>query len=249
MSGVWNWRGRVGKTTNDVGRRQDVKGVIPGFDLIEWKGRSVHIIFDANVSTNESVQAARRALAAELTKRGAKVTLVDLPEAQGVNGVDDLLALKGADYVLGLLDIRSEQRDERDLMLAATNSWVVALDNLSRLPTWFSDALCRLATGGGFATRTLYENDEETLFTATRPIITNGIEELATRSDLLDRSVIVNLPAIPPEKRKTEAEFRREFEFVRPFILGSVLGGVSQALRNVDTVQLEQKPRMADFAA
>ena len=104
LSGVWNWRGKVGKTTNDVGRRQDVKGVIPDFDLIEWKGRTVHIIFDANVSTNESVQAARRGLSAELAKRGAKVSLVDLPEAQGVNGVDDLLALKGTDYVLGLLD-------------------------------------------------------------------------------------------------------------------------------------------------
>lgn len=464
MSGVWNWRGKVGKTTNDTGHRHDVKGVIPDFDLIEWKGRLVHIIFDANVATNDSVKAARRALAAELTKRGAKVSLVDLPEAHGVNGVDDLLALKGADYVLGLLDaakladshkgkpksqasvlvevaqdaelfhtsdgdtfatipvnghretwalksrgfrdwlskryyesegsipnsqatqdalntlqglarhdgpefevhtrlaekdrciwldlcdeewrvvrisadgwevmreapvkfrrtrgmralpapvkgesislfrdlvnasdadwtlliswlvtafrpgypfpvlvihgeqgsakstvskmlrelvdpnaapLRSEQRDERDLMLAATNGWVVALDNMSRLSAWLSDALCRLSTGGGFATRTLYENDEETLFTATRPIIINGIEELATRSDLLDRSVIVNLPAIPPEKRKTEGEFRREFEFMRPFILGSVLDGVSNASRNVDSVRLEQKPRMADFA-
>ena len=97
MSGVWNWRGKVGKTTNDVGRRQDVKGVIPDFDLIGWKGRTVHIVFDANVNTNESVQVARRALAAELTKRGAKMSLVNLPQAPWVNGVDDLLALKGAD--------------------------------------------------------------------------------------------------------------------------------------------------------
>ena len=144
--------------------------------------------------------------------------------------------------------LRSEQRDERDLMLAATNSWIVALDNLSRLPVWLSDALCRLSTGGGFATRTLYENDEETLFMAMRPIIINGIEELTTRSDLLDRSVIIHLPAIPPEKRKTEAEVWREFEFVRPFVLGGILDGVSHALRKVDSIRLEQKPRMADFA-
>jgi hypothetical protein len=144
--------------------------------------------------------------------------------------------------------LRSEQRDERDLMLAATNSWIVALDNLSRLPVWLSDALCRLSTGGGFATRTLYENDEETLFMAMRPIIINGIEELTTRSDLLDRSVITHLPAIPPERRKTEAEVWREFEFVRPFVLGSILDGVSHALRRVDGIRLEQKPRMADFA-
>jgi hypothetical protein len=147
-----------------------------------------------------------------------------------------------------LAPLRSEQRDERDLMLAATNSWIVALDNLSRLPTRLSDALCRLSTGGGFATRTLYENDEETLFMAMRPIILNGIEELTTRSDLLDRSVIIHLPSIPPEKRRSEAEVWREFECVRPYVLGSLLDGVSHALRSVDKIHLEQKPRMADFA-
>ena len=39
-------------------------------------------------------------------------------------------------------------------MIAANNGWVVALDNISYLPPWLSDALCRLSTGGGFATRT-----------------------------------------------------------------------------------------------
>jgi hypothetical protein len=61
-------------------------------------------------------------------------------------------------------------------MIAATNSWCMALDNISHLPAWLSDAVCRLSTGGGFATRTLYENDEETIFDAQRPIILNGIE-------------------------------------------------------------------------
>lgn len=464
LSGVWNWRGKVGKAEGDRGQRQDVKGVIPDFDLLKWQGRTVYVVFDTNIRANESVQAARRGLAAELKRRGAEVRLIDLPEIAGVNGVDDLLALKGADYVSALFDaaepaegretkrrsqasvlvrvtdgaelfhtgdgdcyvtipvndhretwslrsrsfkdwlskryyeaegsipnsqaiqdalntlqgvarhdgpqaevhtrlaagddriwldlcdeewraveisaegwkvvseapikfrrtrgtrqlpvplpgasvsllrelvnvtdgdwvlliswlvaafrpgypfpvlvihgeqgsakstvskmlrelvdpnvapLRSEQRDERDLMLAATNGWVVALDNLSRLPIWLSDALCRLSTGGGFATRTLYENDEETLFVAMRPIIINGIEELATRSDLLDRALIIHLPAIPPEKRKAEAEVWREFERVRPYVLGSLLDGVSHALRNAGSVQLVQKPRMADFA-
>ncbi len=144
--------------------------------------------------------------------------------------------------------LRSEQRDERDLMIAATNGWIIALDNLSKLPVWLSDALCRLSTGGGFATRTLYENDEETLFMAMRPIVLNGIQELTTRSDLLDRSVIIHLPAIPPNKRKTEAEVWQKFESIRPRVLGSLLDSVCHALRNVDHVQLEQKPRMADFA-
>ena len=68
-------------------------------------------------------------------------------------------------------------REERDLMIAANNGYVLAFDNLSGLPSWLSDALCRLATGGSFAVRQLYTDDEERLFEAARPILLNGIEE------------------------------------------------------------------------
>jgi hypothetical protein len=142
----------------------------------------------------------------------------------------------------------SEPRDERDLMIAATNGWVVALDNLSRIPPALSDALCRLATGGGFGTRKLYENDEETLFDAMRPVLVNGIEELATRSDLLDRALVLTLPMIPDDKRRTEKELWSEFERERPGIFGALLDAVSCALRNESDVHLAQLPRMADFA-
>ena len=82
-------------------------------------------------------------------------------------------------------------------MICGNNGWLLALDNLSYLTPWLSDALCRLSTGGGFSTRTLYENNEETIFDSTRPTILTGIEEVVTRGDLLDRSIIVSLPAIP----------------------------------------------------
>lgn len=79
--------------------------------------------------------------------------------------------------------LRSIPKDERDLMIAAKNSWVLNFDNLSGTPPWLSDALCRLSTGGGLSTRELYSNDEEALFTARRPVIINGIDDLATRAD------------------------------------------------------------------
>ena len=133
-------------------------------------------------------------------------------------------------------------------MIAANNSLIVALDNLSHIRTWLSDALCRLSTGGGFSTRTLYENAEETIFDALRPVIINGIGELATRSDLLDRTISLTLPAIPDDRRRTEADLWREFEEARPRILGALLDAVSTALRRVDEVKLVRPPRMADFA-
>ncbi|HLW61185.1 MAG TPA: hypothetical protein VKV57_14880 [bacterium] len=144
--------------------------------------------------------------------------------------------------------LRSESREDRDLMIAATNSWIVNLDNLSRLSGRMSDALCRLATGGGFATRELYTDAEEALFEAQRPVILNGIEELATRSDLLDRSIIVYLPTIPDERRRAETEFWREFEAARPSIQGALYDAVSATLRALPGVALEAMPRMADFA-
>jgi hypothetical protein len=144
--------------------------------------------------------------------------------------------------------VRSAPRDERDLAIAANNGWVIALDNLSHVPGWLSDALCRLSTGGGFATRTLYENDEETIFAAQRPIIFTGIEEVATRGDLVDRALLLALEPIPDEKRLTEAALWRDFEAQRPAILGALLDMVSGALARLPHINLARKPRMADFA-
>jgi hypothetical protein len=70
--------------------------------------------------------------------------------------------------------VRSLSREERELMIAANNGYVLAFDNLSGLRNWLSDALCRLATGGSFAVRQLYTDDEEILFEAARPILLNG---------------------------------------------------------------------------
>jgi hypothetical protein len=144
--------------------------------------------------------------------------------------------------------LRSEPRNAHDLIIAASNGWVVNLDNLSHLPSWLSDAICRLATGGGFSTRELYTDSDEVLFDAKRPVILNGIEELATRGDLLDRSIILYLHGIPKTERKREAIFWQQFEEARPQMLGVLLTAVSQALATVNTIELGELPRMADFA-
>jgi hypothetical protein len=96
-------------------------------------------------------------------------------------------------------NMRSAPCDIRDLMITATNSHVVALDNLSHLPDWLSDALCRLATGGGFSTRELYSDEEEIVFDAMRPILLNGIGEVTSRADLMERTVLLSLPSIPKQ--------------------------------------------------
>ncbi len=143
---------------------------------------------------------------------------------------------------------RAAPKDVDDLMIAAVNGWIVAFDNLSHLSAWLSDGLCRLATGGGQSKRELYSDMDEVLLDAVRPTIINGIEELATRGDLLDRAIVNTLPTIPDDKRRAEDELNSEFEKMRPSLLGALLDGVSCALRNVGSVKLASYPRMADFA-
>src|SRR5271154_7072262 len=86
-----------------------------------------------------------------------------------------------------LAPIRAVPKDERDLILAANNGLILAFDNISTMPDWLSDALCRIATGGGFSTRMLFSDTEETIIAVKRPVILNGIDQIVTRHDLLDR--------------------------------------------------------------
>ena len=128
---------------------------------------------------------------------------------------------------------RSIPRDERDLVIAASNSWILSFDNLSGIPHWLSDALCRLSTGGGFATRELQTDNEEILFDVTRPIILNGIDDIARNADLADRSLIVTLPPIKDENRIPEKLFWADFALALPKILGGLLDAISMSLRNL----------------
>jgi hypothetical protein len=71
---------------------------------------------------------------------------------------------------------RALPREDRELFIAANNGHVLAFDNLSSLPSGLSDTLCRLASGGGFAVRKLYTDQDEVLFDAARPVDADGAD-------------------------------------------------------------------------
>ncbi len=144
--------------------------------------------------------------------------------------------------------LRSIPGDERDLMIAASNSWCSVFENVSVIRPAFSDCLCRLSTGGGYATRRLYTDDEEIVFNLKRPLILNGITVGIERADLADRCLFLTLPEIPPERRQSESDLQPKLERNKARILGALLGAVSCALNRLPGVTLEKLPRMADFA-
>ena len=134
-------------------------------------------------------------------------------------------------------ELRSQPREPRDLAIASNNAWALGFDNISRTSHWLSDGLCRLATGGGFSTRTLYSDSDETIFDAQRPILLNGIDSVATRGDLLDRSIMLTLPRL--KHHREESEFWSDFDEARPRILGALLDAVSMALQREKATKLK----------
>ena len=144
--------------------------------------------------------------------------------------------------------LRALPREDRELFIAATNGHVLTFDNVSGLRAWISDTLCRLATGGGFAVRQLYTDQDEVLFDAARPIILNGIEDIVERPDLADRALFLTLEPIPAQRRRPEAELWAAFETNRPRILGALLDAVVEGIKRLPDTRLPELPRMADFA-
>jgi len=144
--------------------------------------------------------------------------------------------------------LRALSREDRELFISANNSHVLSFDNVSGLPTWLSDTLCRLATGGGFAARQLYTDQDEVLFEAVRPIILNGIEDIVERPDLADRGLFLTLEPIPEECRRPEVELWAAFQTESPRILGVLLDAVVEGIKRLPETQLPMLPRMADFA-
>jgi hypothetical protein len=144
--------------------------------------------------------------------------------------------------------LRPPPKDERDFLAGAVNNWCIAYDNLSGMQAWLSDALCRILTGGSFASRTLYSTAEETVIPLVRPAILNGIDDLLTRPDLADRAIALNLEVIGEGSRMDERAMRSEFDAVKGQIFGVLMDGLSSALRNIDHVRLPYSPRMIDAA-
>ena len=146
-------------------------------------------------------------------------------------------------------DLRAAPKSVEDVWIAAQNSHMVSFENLSHLSPPYQDALCVLATGGGFATRTLYTNAEETILELRKPVVLNGISVIVTAQDLLDRCLHIDLPTI--DKRELASVMEARFEAAQPKLLGSLLDLFVKVLARLPGIEIapDRRPRMADFAA
>lgn len=144
--------------------------------------------------------------------------------------------------------LRAPPKEPRDLIVSAANNHLVCLDNLSGINAEISDCLCRFATGGGLDLRKLYTDSDSVMIDIQRPVLVNGIDDIAHRPDLAERAVILHLPVLEAPTRVMESKLWEEADRHSPAIMAGLLNALSAALANEATTHLARKPRMADFA-
>jgi putative DNA primase/helicase len=150
--------------------------------------------------------------------------------------------------LMDLIDPRDEKalstpKDDRALIVFAKQTFLLGFENISVIPAWFSDALCRTASGDSFVAVKLYTDDELAIHKAKRPVLMNGIPRLAEREDLASRTFTVHLPPMTAD-RLTEPDLLARWQSARPRIFAGLLDGVCDALRKVDGVTLPEEPRL-----
>jgi hypothetical protein len=144
--------------------------------------------------------------------------------------------------------LRQPPRDLETWTVAAAGSYLVALDNLTTIPDWLSDAICRAVTGDGLVKRALYTDDGLAVLAFRRCVLVNGIAFADLRGDLADRLLPVDCQRVEEHRRRDEAELVQFFEQAWPAMLGGLLDLAVQVLATLPTVHLKRRPRMADFA-
>lgn len=142
---------------------------------------------------------------------------------------------------------RGVLRNVDDIVIAAANGYVISFNNLSHLNKLSQDDLCSVSTGGGIGKRELYKNLDEILVDIKRPLIMNGINNPVTASDLISRCIILELPEIKNDNRKSAKQLQKEFVHDHPRILGGLYDLYVAVLRVMPEVSLTDMPRLADF--
>lgn len=128
------------------------------------------------------------------------------------------------------------------------HNYINYYDNVKFIPYWLSEEICKAVTGAGHTKRQLYTDDEDIVYEHKRCMGLNGINVALTESDALDRSLFIELEEIDPEKRRKEDDLWREFERVKPLVLGHILDTIVKAMQIKQSLKLKNLPRMADFA-
>ncbi len=134
-----------------------------------------------------------------------------------------------------------------DLVLSLSQQYYAAYDNQSFLDQENSDILCQFITGSNYTKRKLFTDEDQTIIRLFGNVAINGINLVATKPDLLSRSLLIDLDPIEESKRLSEKELWASFDSDLPYILGGIFKTLSIALQKKKSLKkMDKTYRMAD---
>lgn len=145
------------------------------------------------------------------------------------------------------IEVNNIPNEKGEFVQQMYHNYLAIYDNVKYLPPWFSDEICKAVTGAGNSKRTLYTNDDDTIYDYKRCIMISGINNWLTEPDALDRSIIIELERPPDYLRKEETAVEANFEELRPKLFGYILDTLVKTFRIKAEIQLTKLDRMADF--
>ena len=180
-------------------------------------------------------------MAKQNSKAAYPVLIVNGPAGSGKTTACEMLRELVDPNVANLVS----QPKTSELRVVGAENHVLGFDNLSKVSPNFSDALCKIATGDNQVIRELYTTNSSFTVNIKKPIMLNGIPELAKRPDLVSRSVKLTLHKI--KQIKTSEQAWNDFNQDRPKIFNALLYGCCIALATQENIKIDDMTRMSDF--
>lgn len=169
------------------------------------------------------------------------------PEANQGAGKTSLARLTKRFTDPSLADLTSQPRDSAEWLTTATNSKVVAVDDVTRVPEWFAGELKRAVTGIAALRRSLYTNNTPKVYQYQLALIITSVDLAALPPDLVQRTLTLNLLPIPDTQRMTEQQISDYVNKHEGEIIAGVFDQLAKALSVLETVDVVELDRMADF--
>jgi hypothetical protein len=210
------------------------------------KGGSISMLWKiANIPENQRLLVL--AWLVECLRPGTPFPLIELMGEQGTAKSTTHTALRRL-IDPNACDLRTAPKSAEDVFVGAGASWIVCYENVSHLSAQIQDALCTVATGGGYAKRKLFTDADESIINVKRPVGINGISAAVTAQDLIDRTLSIEMPVV--RERVEVTGLWQAYEAERGQLLGALLDIAAKALALLPSMRLPagDKPRLVEFA-
>lgn len=147
---------------------------------------------------------------------------------------------------------RPRSLDLEDMALTARDNPILFLDNVRRISEDLARFLAVAITGEAVGGRERYTDKGTVYYEFRRAILLNGITpNIHSYPDVADRTLIIGLRRVPPEKRRPEGELEEELEPLLPRVFSASLEALRRGLGRLREAGNDLRgslPRMADFA-